>query len=58
MQSLLTVNPIDFDIAEWKAGVLRKYEHRSRVGNAVPISKSKPLNRKKAKAARAARKRK
>lgn len=42
--------------ADLKYEEMRRHEPRSRVGNAVPVGKSKPLNRKKAKAARKARK--
>lgn len=44
-------------VARAKADEIKRYApFRSRVGNAVPVNKSKTLNRKKAKAAKAARK--
>lgn len=48
----------EVDEALMKQEIAKRYEPRSRIGNAVPPSKSKLINRKKAKAARAARKRK
>lgn len=47
----------DPSVADLKYEEMRRHEPRSRVGNAVPVSKSKPINRKRAKAARKARKR-
>lgn len=43
-------------VAEAKLVEAKRHESRSRVGNAVPTSKSKVMNRKKAKAAKKARK--
>lgn len=50
-------NERSMDMAQLKAAAMRAASPvRSRVGNAVPLSKSKPKNRAKAKAARKARK--
>lgn len=56
MKDMIQRDYLDFEAA-MKYEVYKRSEPRSRVGNAVPVSKSKPINRAKAKAARKARKR-